>query len=83
MISATYMQIVHVPLSYDSHAGHINSIKKTNMFVFVMLCVLCSLRRWEPNSQIPYGIILCLKYLKYFYALHKELSTERYVITVR
>jgi len=47
------MERVHHPLSYDSHAARIYFHKNTNMFFFVMLCVLCSKRRW--NRTFRYG----------------------------
>jgi hypothetical protein len=69
---------VHYPLSYDSHAAHtyyfLNNI---DILLFVMLCMLCSLRSWEPKFQILQGIILGFKYLKHIYAVQKELSGAR------
>jgi len=57
------------------------SINNTNIFLFVMLCMMCSSRRWETNIQILKGKNLVFKYFKYIYTVQQELPTERYVIT--
>jgi hypothetical protein len=73
MVSATYMERFIV-LYHMILLLHTYNFFKKKIFVFVMLCMMCSLCSWNPNGQIQKGIILCFGYLKYIYAVRKELS---------